>query len=38
MAIQTIQSFEGILEFEPHENKVVTSKILIRKFFKNNTL
>lgn len=36
MAIQMIQSFEGILEFETHENKVLTSKILIRKFFKNN--
>jgi hypothetical protein len=31
-----IQSFEGILEFEPHEDKVVNSKGLMRRFFKNN--
>jgi hypothetical protein len=37
MAIQMIQSFEGIPEFEPHEDKVLTSKMLIRRFFKNNT-
>jgi hypothetical protein len=37
MAIQMIQSFEGFLEFESHEDKVVNSKGLMRRFFKNNS-